>query len=88
MRRAQTIYSTFRSRSDRDRILLAETALKRGPSASGHWAFAFAMADFLFRCRGGYDRALENSQSHRPVCRIARLSSFSPATSIGAVKLA
>ena len=51
----------------RDRILLAETAVNaalhlRPDSAEAH----FAMGDFLFRCRGDYDRALEELAIARP----------------------
>jgi TolB-like protein/Tfp pilus assembly protein PilF len=50
-----------------DRILLAETAVNaalrlRPDSAEAH----FAMADFLFRCRRDYDRALEELAIARP----------------------
>src|SRR5205814_4479173 len=50
-----------------DRILLAETAVNaalrlRPDSAEAH----FAMADFLFRCRRDYDRALEELAVARP----------------------
>src|SRR5882724_1137193 len=50
-----------------DRILLAEAAVKaalrlRPDSAEAH----FAMADFLFRCRREYDRALEELAIARP----------------------
>src|SRR5438552_9687215 len=50
-----------------DRILLAETAVNaalrlRPDSAEAH----FAMADFLFRCRRDYDRALEELATARP----------------------
>jgi TolB-like protein/Tfp pilus assembly protein PilF len=50
-----------------DRILLAETAVNaalrlRDDSAEAH----FAMADFLFRCRRDYDRALEELAIARP----------------------
>jgi TolB-like protein/Tfp pilus assembly protein PilF len=58
--RANDLLYFFDLDPTRDRILLAETAVNaalrlRPDSAEAH----FAMADFLFRCRRDYDRALE-----------------------------
>src|SRR5213082_126095 len=62
--RANDLLYFFDLDPTRDRILLAETAVNaalrlRPDSAEAH----FAMADFLFRCRGDYDRALEELAS-------------------------
>jgi TolB-like protein len=86
--RAKRSTLLFRSRSDPDRILLAETAVNaalrlRPDSAEAH----FAMAIFCSDADATTIARWKNSQSHAPVCRIAHPSSFSPATSIGAVTI-
>src|SRR5207244_7025266 len=89
MRRAQTIYSTF-SISIQPKIApFWPRPRSTPPSASDPiqpkrilpWPiFCFdAVANTIARWK--------NSQSHGQVCRIARLSSFSPATSLGAVTI-
>ena len=89
MRRAQTIYSTF-SISIQPKIApFWPRPPSTPPSASDPiqpkrilpWPiFCFdAVANTIARWK--------NSQSHGQVCRIARLSSFSPATSLGAVTI-
>ena len=65
--RANDLLYFFDLDPTRDRILLAETAVNaalrlRPDSAEAH----FAMADFLFRCRRDYDRALEELAIARP----------------------
>jgi tetratricopeptide (TPR) repeat protein len=65
--RANDLLYFFDLDPSRDRILLAETAVNaalrlRPDSAEAH----FAMADFLFRCHGDYDRALEELAIARP----------------------
>jgi TolB-like protein/Tfp pilus assembly protein PilF len=65
--RANDLLYFFDLDPTQDRILLAETAVNaalrlRPDSAEAH----FAMADFLFRCRRDYDRALEELAIARP----------------------
>jgi serine/threonine-protein kinase len=65
--RANDLLYFFDLDPTKDRILLAETAVNaalrlRPDSAEAH----FAMADFLFRCRRDYDRALEELAIARP----------------------
>jgi len=65
--RANDLLYFFDLDPTRDRVLLAETAVNaalrlRPDSAEAH----FAMADFLFRCRSDYDRALEELAIARP----------------------
>ena len=65
--RANDLLYFFDLGPTRDRVLLAETAVNaalrlRPDSAEAH----FAMADFLFRCRRDYDRALEELAIARP----------------------
>jgi len=65
--RANDLLYFFDLDPTQDRILLAETAVNaalrlRPDSAEAH----FAMADFLFRCRRDYDRALEELAVARP----------------------
>jgi TolB-like protein/Tfp pilus assembly protein PilF len=65
--RANDLLYFFDLDPTRDRILLAETAVNaalrlRLDSAEAH----FAMADFLFRCRRDYDRALDELAIARP----------------------
>jgi TolB-like protein/Tfp pilus assembly protein PilF len=65
--RANDLLYFFDLDPTRDRVLLAETAVNaalrlRPDSAEAH----FAMGDFLFRCRGDYDRALEELAIARP----------------------
>ena len=65
--RANDLLYFFDLDPTRDRILLAETAVNaalrlRPDSAEAH----FTMADFLFRCRRDYDRALEELAIARP----------------------
>jgi TolB-like protein/Tfp pilus assembly protein PilF len=65
--RANDLLYFFDLDPTQDRIFLAETAVNaalrlRPDSAEAH----FAMADFLFRCRRDYDRALEELAIARP----------------------
>jgi TolB-like protein/Tfp pilus assembly protein PilF len=65
--RANDLLYFFDLDPTRDRILLAETAVNaalrlRPDSAEAH----FAVADFLFRCRRDYDRALQELAIARP----------------------
>ena len=65
--RANDLLYFFDLDPTQDRILLAEAAVKaalrlRPDSAEAH----LAMGDFLFRCRGDYDRALEELAIARP----------------------